>query len=189
MDFHCPAVRCERTRARGADVRAAAARDEARPTLRRIRRCECRLDLRGSVLIVPGQAVGACPTRAFGCVVPGAKIRINPIMPKLSQQIDHSCQEAADQDVVVSLHADPRLVERRSRSMLNALQQQMASTPIEPPGRLQTLLNELRWRRQLRRSETGGVTPIRAMVFLFLCWLILIAAVVIVKIEAIGWPR
>jgi hypothetical protein len=31
------------------------------------------------------------------------------------------------------------------------------------------------------------MTPISVMVFLFLCWLMLLAAIVIVKIVSIGW--
>ena len=81
------------------------------------------------------------------------------------------------------------LVARRSRVELDALQKQMASTPIESPSRLRTVLDELRWRWQLRRSEAEGITLIYIWVFLFLCWLIVLVAAVTVKIEAIGWPR
>jgi hypothetical protein len=112
---------------------------------------------------------------------------INPIMSALPQQTDNSRQDAGDQDVVVSPQADARLVERRLRVNLDALRHRMASTPIEPPGPFRTLLDELRWRRQVRRSWSRGMTPISVMVFLFLCWLMLLAAIVIVKIVSIGW--
>ena len=109
-------------------------------------------------------------------------------MSALPQQTDNSRQEAPDQGVVVSPQADARLVERRLQVSLDALQKRMASTPIEPPGRLRTLLDELRWRWQLRRSWSRGMTLISVVVFLSLCWLILLAAIVIVKMVSIGLP-
>ena len=107
-------------------------------------------------------------------------------MSALPQQTDNSRQEAANQDFVVSPQADARLVERRLRVKLDALRQQIASTPIGSPGPLRTLLDELRWRRQLRRSWSRGMTPIRTIVFLLVCWVILATTVVIVKIVSIG---
>ena len=109
-------------------------------------------------------------------------------MSALPQQTDSPRQEAGDPDVVVSPQADARLVERRLQVSLDALRKRMASTPIEPPGRLRTLLDELRWRWQLRRSWSRGMTLISVVVFLSLCWLILLAAIVIVKMVSIGWP-
>ena len=107
-------------------------------------------------------------------------------MSAFPQQTDSSRQEARDQDVVATPQADARLVERRLRVKLDALRQRMEATPIEPHGRLRTLLDELRWRWQLRGSWSPGMTPISAMVFLLLCWLILLAVIVIVKIVSIG---
>src|SRR5215468_2554446 len=53
---------------------------------------------------------------------------------------------------------DPRIERRRLDVKLDALRQEMAARPVETHGRIRTLVDELRWRRQLRRSFSGGMT-------------------------------
>src|SRR5215469_10371867 len=49
---------------------------------------------------------------------------------------------------------DPRIERRRLDVKLDALRREMAARPVEIPGRMRTLLDELRWRGQLRRSSS-----------------------------------
>jgi len=53
---------------------------------------------------------------------------------------------------------DPGLERWRLGVKLDALRREMAARPVETPGRIRTLVDELRWRRQLRRSLSGGMT-------------------------------
>src|SRR5271168_1184092 len=53
---------------------------------------------------------------------------------------------------------DPRLATRRQRVKFDTLRRQMAEKRVETPGRLWTIFDGLRWRRQLRRSVSGGMT-------------------------------
>jgi hypothetical protein len=77
---------------------------------------------------------------------------------------------------------DPRIEQRRLEVKLDALRRRMAEERIETPGRLRTIFDELRWRRELRRSLSGRMTAttwIIAFVFLSVA---LLAVIVGVKI-------
>ena len=74
--------------------------------------------------------------------------------------------------IVVTPSEDPRLQTRRLKVKFEELRRDRASKPIEKtPGRLRTILHELRWRWQLRRSFSGGMRAPGWMVALLLCWL------------------
>jgi len=80
---------------------------------------------------------------------------------------------------------DPRLAMRRQTVKLDALRRKRAAEPIQSPNRLRALLDELRWRWQLRRSLFGGrMTAVGWVFALFLCWLVLLLIVVAVRIVA-----
>jgi len=80
---------------------------------------------------------------------------------------------------------DPRLATRRQKARFEALRRKRAAEPIQRSNRLRTLLDEVRWRWQLRRSLSGGrMTAAGWMIALFLCWLlfllILLALMIVV---------
>jgi hypothetical protein len=80
---------------------------------------------------------------------------------------------------------DPRLATRRQKVKFNfnALRRQIAERPIEAPGRLRTILGEFRWRRQLRRSLSGGGMSATAwMIALLFLRADLLGIVVLIKI-------
>ena len=79
-------------------------------------------------------------------------------------------------------HEDPRLVSRRQKVKLDALRRQMVARPVEAtPGPLRTVLTELQWRRQLRRSLSSGMTATRWMIVFLFGWVIGLAVVVVVN--------
>lgn len=76
---------------------------------------------------------------------------------------------------------EDQLIDERRRLdvKLNALRRDMASRPVETPGWIRTLVDDVRWRRQLRRSLSGGVkvtTWIIAFLFLSIALLAVVAA-------------
>jgi hypothetical protein len=73
---------------------------------------------------------------------------------------------------------DPRLAMRRRKVKLDALRRKRAAEPIQSPNRLQTLIDELRWRWQLRRSLSGRMMTATAWVIALL--LISISALAVI---------
>src|SRR5215469_9702086 len=69
---------------------------------------------------------------------------------------------------------DPRIERRRFDVELDALRREMATRRVEAPGPIRTLVDEVRWRRQLRRSCSGGMTATAWVIALLLirspCW-------------------
>jgi hypothetical protein len=93
------------------------------------------------------------PGRAYGCGLPiRASSRVTvAVVPPLQ---------------------DPRLQARRLEVKFEKLRRDRASKPLEKtPGRLRTILHELLWRWQLRRSLSGRMRALGWMVMLLLCWL------------------
>ena len=80
---------------------------------------------------------------------------------------------------------DPRIERRRLDVKLDALRQEMAARPVETPGRIRTLVDELRWRRQLRRSFSGGMTA--WVIALLLISIAILAIIVAVNVYKLVW--
>ena len=70
---------------------------------------------------------------------------------------------------------------------LDALRQEMAARPVETPGRIHTLVEELRWRRQLRRSFSGGMTATAWVIALLLISIAILAIIVAVNVYKPVW--
>jgi len=78
-----------------------------------------------------------------------------------------------------------RIERRRLDVKLDALRQEMAARPVETPGRIRTLVDELRWRRQLRRSFSGGMTA--WVIALLLISIAILAVIVAVNVYKPVW--
>ena len=82
---------------------------------------------------------------------------------------------------------DPRIERRRLDVKLDALRQEMAARPVKTPGRIHTLVDELRWRRQLRRSFSGGMTATAWVIALLLISIAILAIIVAVNVYKPVW--
>ena len=78
---------------------------------------------------------------------------------------------------------DPRVERRRLDVKLDALRREMAARPVQPPSRIRTLVDELRWRRQLRRSFSGGMMAIAWVIALLLISIAILAVTVAVNVH------
>jgi hypothetical protein len=104
------------------------------------------------------------------------------IMAVRPEHSDFSGEETGSRAVIRNPEENPRLVARRQKVKLDALRRQMAAKAIETtPGRLRTVLTELRWRRQLRRSLSSGMAATRWMIVFLFGWAIGLAVVVAVN--------
>src|SRR5215468_6666210 len=88
------------------------------------------------------------------------------------------CREAEE-----THQQDPRIERRRLDVKLDALRREMAARPVETPSRIRTLLDELRWRGQLRRTWSGGMTVTTWVIALSLISITLLGIIVAVKIH------
>ena len=70
---------------------------------------------------------------------------------------------------------------------LDALRQEMAARPVETPGQIRNLVDELRWRRQLRRSFSGGMTATAWVIALLLISIAILAIIVAVNVYKLVW--
>ena len=70
---------------------------------------------------------------------------------------------------------------------LDALRQEMAARPVKTAGRIRTLVDELRWRRQLRRSFSGGMTATAWVIALLLISIAILAIIVAVNVYKLVW--
>ena len=82
---------------------------------------------------------------------------------------------------------DPRIERRRLDVKLDALRREMATRPVETPGRIRTLVDEVRWHRQLRRSWSGGMTVTAWVIALSLISVTILAVIVAVKVYGPVW--
>jgi hypothetical protein len=89
-----------------------------------------------------------------------------------------------------SRREDPLIDERRRLDVkLDALRRDMASRPVETPGWIRTLVDELiiRWRRQLRRSLSGGVKATTWIIAFLLLSIALLAVVAALNVYEPVW--
>jgi len=77
---------------------------------------------------------------------------------------------------------DPRIERRRLDVKLDALRQEMAARPVETPSRIRTLVDEVKWRRQLRRSFSSGMTATAWVIALLLISIAMLAVIVTVNV-------
>jgi len=82
---------------------------------------------------------------------------------------------------------DPRIERRRLDVKLDALRREMAARPVETPGRIRIVIDELRWRWQLRRSLSGGMTATAWVIALLLISITLLAVIVAIKVYGPVW--
>jgi hypothetical protein len=82
---------------------------------------------------------------------------------------------------------DPRFERRRLDVQLDALRREMAARPVETPGRIRTIVDEVRWRRQLRRSLSGGMTVTAWVIALLLISITILAVIVAVNVYGPVW--
>lgn len=73
---------------------------------------------------------------------------------------------------------DPGIDERRRLDKVDVLRRERAARPAETAGRVRTLVDELRWRWQLRRSSSSGMTA-TAWVISFLVLVVTVLAVIV----------
>jgi len=88
----------------------------------------------------------------------------------------------AHREIEESPPQDPRIERRRLDVKLDALRREMAARPVETPGRIRILIDELRWRWQLRRSLSGGMTATAWVIALVLISITLLAVIVAIKV-------
>ena len=90
--------------------------------------------------------------------------------------------DRAHHEAEESLPQDPRIERRRIDVKLDALRREMAARPVETPGRIRTLVDEVKWRRQLRRSFSSGMTATAWVIALLLISIAMLAVIVTVNV-------